>query len=98
MSENYEVARRANELRESARALWAVRVLDAWADGDVRRYRVVTWFTERNLWRTKIKGSHDAEQIFSGDSPDAARLAAAVTIMATDALPADVRTALGECP
>lgn len=85
-------------LRADARALWAVRVLDAWRMANTRRQHVErskdeagrTWEVELYFERLNSKEFH------YGLTPDAARHAAALAVLPT--LPADVRAKLGECP
>jgi hypothetical protein len=85
------------QLRSDARALWAVRVLDAW-----RKHSTLWWAVDNqgdevsgSYWVVfTLAGSYRALAV--GPSEDAARLAAAQTVFPT--LPADVRAKLGECP
>ncbi len=82
-------------LLEDARALWAVRVLDAFCDAKPREVErrliaVTTW--GNNSWACQF----GMVWVHYGPTPDAARLAAAEAVFPT--LPADVREELGSCP
>lgn len=88
--------------KADARALWAVRVLDAWAanksraeiDGDEVRY----WSNSQSeeLAYCSTEGGMVTRLIRSQETPDAARLAAATALYPD--LPESVRRELGECP
>lgn len=77
-----------------ARALWAIRALDAWAEtaGDWAR----GWESCRRPGAFWVTLSDGGKQSFHGPTPDAARHAAALAVYTS--LPADVRAELGECP
>jgi hypothetical protein len=81
-----------------ARALWAVRVLDAWADAhehwEWRTHRFETASPEGS-WTCWL-GTWTSEHDYWGNSADAARLAAALAVFPS--LPTDVRAKLGERP
>jgi hypothetical protein len=85
------------ELRADARALWSVRVLDAWTDANscdpfkTQKLGGREWFCTSNYPR----GAHGLGR-FVGSSADAARHAAAQAVYTT--LPADARADLGERP
>ncbi len=80
------------QLRADARALWSVRVLDAWAREQHTHHAIEP---DEGGWRVfSLAGGHRC--FGSGPTPDAARLAAALAVAPT--LPADVRAKLGECP
>ncbi len=83
------------QLRADARALWAVRVLDAWA-GRAHPISGPYWYEGSNArysgWFHPLM-RNGAPTVAS---PDAARLAAAQAVFT--GLPADVRAKLGECP
>ncbi len=83
-----------------ARALWAVRVLDAWADardgrGQWQLQKLtgfnVTTYSVLCTGRDALDLQHE-----HATSADAARLAAALAVL--PGLPTDVRAKLGECP
>jgi hypothetical protein len=87
----------AAELLADARALWAVRVLDAWAKVHSRPA----------YWKTRVRfdGENECALFYTngakfvyrlGPTPDAAREAAALAVWPE--LPADARQALGEQP
>lgn len=87
----------------NARALWAVRVLDAWADAN-RNWpgpeTVKCDYRRRGEWGCMV-GFEDLSrstrrQAYYATTPEAARLAAAQAVFPS--LPADVRAKLGECP
>jgi hypothetical protein len=88
-----------------ARALWAVRVLDA-ASTDTRAFRTrptgatpgdqfEPFITAEVLW-SDVRGLWLSRGAWEGQSADAARLAAAEAVFPT--LDADVRATLGERP
>ncbi len=101
-----EHAKFLDELRALLRRDWAVRVLDAWAaSGRTVQIdheqapaaaglsgvgSVIGW----KLWLIATTGK--VLDTFRVNTPDAARLAAALAVFLT--LPADVRAKLGECP
>ena len=77
----------------NARALWAVRVLDAHARVD--------WVGSFRTEPESVDGEpvwlcHNDDRGFRGHTPDTARIAAAAAVFPTR--PADVRAELGECP
>lgn len=80
-----------------ARALWSVRVLDAWADAKscdpFKTARLGGEWHCTSAYGPKTLG---IGQRFIGSTPDAARLAAALAVYPT--LPADVRAKLGVRP
>ena len=81
-----------------ARALWAVRVLDAWAD---RRAEWAEWsYAQRGVRGIRLEACYrGAERIFAASdygSMAAARIAAAEAVWFE--LPADVRAELGARP
>lgn len=84
--------------RADARALWSVRVLDAWADfwhtdsPQPQRQNDGTFVV---VWLDEILGLVE-EHERSGPTRDEARHAAALAVYPT--LPADARAELGECP
>lgn len=85
-------------LEADARALWAVRVLDAWSEKNpddtlAPRYRGEPFTAPEIQWEAYIVTSGEWELF---PSPDAARLAAAEAVFPE--LPADVRAKLGERP
>ncbi len=83
-----------------ARALWAVRVLDAWEE----RVRQVPFRTAPDTrvfppsrgWECAAPCEAAYGKEGYGPTPDAARLAAALAVLPS--LDADVRAKLGECP
>jgi hypothetical protein len=85
-----------------ARALWAVRVLDAWAVEGSEGAETASHTTCRKpvgtWWCSTWEGyeGDDDSQDYKADSPDAARLAAAEAVFPS--LPAEVRETLGERP
>lgn len=80
-----------------ARALWAVRVLDAWAESNGGWWQVDTFLTPGlKGWTCEYSAPRDKRGVRSGPTPDAARLAAAEAVYPT--LPADVRAKLGARP
>jgi hypothetical protein len=86
------------ERLSDACALWAVRVLDAWA---ADRRRAVCWSCAISRFTAgehvvHVDGGIRGESYHYGPTPDAARLAAAQAVYPT--LPADVRAELWECP
>ncbi len=95
---------RFDELAEGlARALWAVRVLDAWAEANPGRcYRAmrVTDIDPSPGDGEWVCTPFPSQRLNSarrfGPTPDAARHAAALAVF--DSLPEDVRAKLGECP
>jgi hypothetical protein len=89
------------QLEADARALWAVRVLDAWADQPSARWQMKHYYDSRLrtgvfylCHRSRAEDQFEAEH--RGESADAARLAAAEAVFPE--LPADVRAKLGERP
>ena len=89
-------AEMSRALLADARALWSVRVLDAWATANPSKLSPATspHPTREDVlgWCTTIVG----RTYYGGPTPDAARHAAALAVFAS--LPADVRQQLGECP
>jgi hypothetical protein len=85
------------KLEADARAIWAVRVLDAWKRAS-RVTNVVKEFEASNgTVYCVVYGLAETARCFEGLSDfDAARLAAAEAVFA--GLPADVRAKLGERP
>jgi hypothetical protein len=81
------------ELRADARALWSVRVLDAWALANSCDSFKTHSYQDGTEWHCVSAYKY---QRFVSTSPDAARHAAALAVLPT--LPADVRSQLGECP
>jgi hypothetical protein len=83
------------QLRADARALWAVRVLDAWAARNPSKLAPATApiAKRENVlgWTTFVLGIE-----YDGASPDAARLAAAEAVFPE--LPESVRADLGAKP
>lgn len=81
-----------------ARALWAVRVLDAWAarheSEETRAWECSD--DDCGVWYCDLSGSAEIRRILKAPTPDAARHAAALAVFPS--LPADVRAELGECP
>lgn len=75
-----------------ARALWSVRVLDAWADVTETAY--VCEVTDGACEVSSMAGKFSA--LGSGPTPDVARLAAATAIWSE--LPEAVRREIGERP
>ncbi len=94
-SEMYEVEGCENCYRsDDARALWAVRVLDAAVDG-----KSAWWECDRlaSFWSCGLHADGGRYvQHGEGPAPDAARLAAAQSVW--ESLPAETRSRLGECP
>lgn len=80
-------------VREALRALWAVRVLDAWRKVD--RCRSVREFLDQSEHVHLFEGTAYVRGSY-GPAPDAARLAAAEAVFPE--LPADVRAKLGDRP
>jgi hypothetical protein len=81
------------QLRADARALWSVRVLDAWACLHTLNGWASSAFGDGPvcvLYEGKLMHRYD------GATVDTARHAAALAVCPT--LPADVRAELGECP
>ena len=88
-----EIRRLCSALEADARALWAVRVLDAWAAKQPGRPTSPSPNrTEHGDWWVWIT----AGGYHIGPDPDAARLAAATALYPD--LPEAVRRELGECP
>lgn len=85
------------QARADARALWAVRVLDAWADAKscdpFKTARLGGEWHCTSAYGPKTLG---IGQRFIGSTPDAARLAAADAVY--PALPTDVQATLGVRP
>jgi len=82
------------KLEADARALWAVRVLDAWAQETHGVWRLVN---DTGPWGVQwVVSLTDAMTKGCAETPDAARLAAAEAVFPE--LPADVRAKLGERP
>ncbi len=83
-----------------ARALWAVRVLDAWLETLDGTWRCGRWAANgEHGWRCELlywKPNKTRSKTFKGSDVHAARLAAAEAVFPT--LPADVRAKLGEKP
>jgi hypothetical protein len=80
------------ELKESdARALWAVRVLDAWS-----KWRGYQWTINTSRPTTECQLHMPSVRFFDGPSPDAAREAAALAVWPE--LPESVRAEIGERP
>jgi hypothetical protein len=82
-----ELVRVANLWRQHGRALWAVRVLDRWAEKtgetashDTCRKPIGTWWC--TVWQG-YEGDDDAQH-YKADSADAARIAAAEALVAED--------------
>jgi hypothetical protein len=95
----YTVRRSDNKrLTTDARALWAVRVLDAWRTANTRRQHVErSWDEAGTSWEVELYFERNgSNQFHHGATPAAARLAAAEAVYPT--LPADVRATLGERP
>jgi hypothetical protein len=88
----------AKQLEADARALWAVRVLDAWRRAKAERGWSMpgTQFFAQEAVRLFDSEEGPGRQVFRGRTEDAARLAAADAVF--DTLPADVRATLGERP
>ena len=95
------------KVKSDARALWAVRVLDAWTADRERDEgpESASHTTERptnpnnGQWITVLFSGYEGDEDtrrFYGPAPDAARLAAARAVC--HEIPADVRAELGECP
>lgn len=102
-SEDRSDARKAlvrirERISADARALWSVRVLDAWAMHSGRHWSVSRWryaADNSEIWLVfSMGGGYSA--LGRGPTPDAARHAAALAVFPS--LPADVRSQLGECP
>ncbi len=85
-----------------ARALWAVRVLDAFEDdvpGHLGPSAPTRDMKRKPAQRWRVFGAWTIAGVRSchyGPTPDAARLAAALAVF--DSLPEDVRAKIGECP
>ncbi len=97
----------AERLREiqlaDARALWSVRVLDAWQKENVMRAEPFRCYAPFNLevdaplnWLCTANADDGVSRRFLALTPDAARHAAALAVF--DSLPEDVRAKIGECP
>lgn len=84
-------------LEADARALWSVRVLDAWRKrGVMRRWRMTEGIsTSAPICRLSSDNNPHGSD-YPGLDEDAARLAAALAVLPT--LTDDVRADLGECP
>lgn len=80
--------------RADARALWAVRVLDAWA-GEHGEY-ARSWENCRKRGSDWVLLTDGGPYMIPGTTPDAARLAAAEAVLPI--LPAEKRACLGEKP
>jgi hypothetical protein len=72
---------REAKLEADARALWAVRVLDAWQVRYPDNHAFATYIAAHGDWRC---GSHSYYQSGNGKTPDAARIAAAEALVAED--------------
>jgi hypothetical protein len=93
---DWSVADRAyQKIEADARALWAVRVLDAWQEANPCKLPPTTTPVAKPHnplgWTTFVLGVE-----YDGSDSDAARLAAAQAVAPT--LSANVRATLGECP
>ncbi len=91
------------KLRADARALWAVRVLDAWQQENVMRAEPFRCYAPFDMevdaplnWLCTANADDGVSRRFLALTPDAARLSAALAVFPS--LPADVRAKLGECP
>ncbi len=89
--------------KDDARALWAVRVLDAWQKAHVMRAEPFRCYAPFDLevdaplnWLCTANADDGVSRRFLALTPDAARFAAAEAVFPT--LPADVREELGEKP
>ena len=69
------------KLEADARALWAVRVLDAWAKEQLGR-RWCVEIADEDAWRCKLFGTSIKAGEHYGPTPDAARIAAAEALVA----------------
>ena len=86
-------------LTEALRALWAVRVLDAWTDHTGLRAPSPERVSQAgpNAWHVATQpGKGLTRRHYHGATPDAARLAAAEAVFPD--LPEGVRAKLGEQP
>ena len=63
-----------------ARARWAVRVLDAWAEEHICSYIVAPTIGIQCAWNVYLS----PEYVYRSDTPDAARIAAATALVAAD--------------
>lgn len=96
-----EIRRLCSALEADARALWAVRVLDAWAE-QAPDYPFMTTRGEPDeaerwcCWRESADCEGEVQCYFYAPTPDAARIAAATALYPD--LPESVRRELGECP
>lgn len=75
-----------------ARALWAIRALDAWAE---LRGCGVTVIIDGKRYRCDVSVPGETRDCY-GKTRESARHAAALAVFPS--LPADVRAELGECP
>lgn len=85
----------AADLLADARALWAVRVLDAWASTP-NGLPLVTCPSVKGGWVASDPNWQDEMSEWRGETPDAARLAAAEAVYPE--LPESVRAGLGARP
>lgn len=83
-------------LLDDARALWAVRVLDAWAWANNERWDMRAYPDDDGEEPHTATLGFDEDDYHSATTPDAARLAAAEAVFPT--LDAATRAKLGECP
>jgi hypothetical protein len=85
-------------LRADARALWSVRVLDAWQWADYgREVWLDRYMGDPELEATvTLNDERGGEEEFTGLTLPAARHAAALAVYAS--LPEETRKELGECP
>lgn len=70
-----------SQIESDARALWAVRVLDRWADLEETRSWEV--YRMRNGWEIELRADQ-ASSFHQEATPDAARIAAAEALVAED--------------
>ncbi len=88
---------------EDARALWAVRVLDAWQKAHVMRAEPFRCYAPFDLevdaplnWLCTANADDGVSRRFLALTPDAARHGAALLVF--DSMPEDVSAKVGECP
>ncbi len=82
--------------RADARALWAVRVLDAWADAGEALDGHSTYYSAQGSYRCIMSGRNVSVRAFEGVTREAARLAAAEAVFPE--LPESERARLGARP
>lgn len=74
-----------DRLEADAQAMWAVRVLDAYARREqLDAPYVPVWVGDR--YKLDVEDRHGPEWLFFGDSPDAARIAAATALVTAEPL------------